>query len=131
YVSNLSNVYDVVFKYEEQIDSKAGERGARFFSGEQQRISIARAIYKSAPILILDEATSALDSKSEQEVQKALEYLIQGKTVFVVAHRLSTIINSDRIIVMKDGRVVEAGSHSELLAKKGTYYNFYQIQAMS
>ncbi len=129
--AKLANAYDFISKSEDQFDSKVGDRGTRFSGGEKQRISIARAIYKSAPILILDEATSALDSKSEQEVQKALEHLIQGKTVFVVAHRLSTIINADRIVVMREGRIVESGSHSELLAKKGTYYNFYQIQAMS
>jgi ABC-type multidrug transport system fused ATPase/permease subunit len=79
----------------------------------------------------LDEATSALDSKSEQEVQKGLEHLMQGRTVFVIAHRLSTIIKADRIIVMREGKIVETGSHSELLTKKGAYYNFYQLQALS
>jgi subfamily B ATP-binding cassette protein MsbA len=129
--AKLANAYDFISKGKDQFEAKAGDRGARFSGGEKQRLSIARAIYKNAPILILDEATSALDSKSEQEVQKGLEQLMRGRTVFVVAHRLSTIINADRIIVMRHGEVVETGNHSELLTKKGAYYNFYQLQAMS
>lgn len=129
--AKLANAYDFISKSKDQFNSRAGDRGARFSGGEKQRLSIARAIYKNAPILILDEATSALDSKSEQEVQKGLEHLMKGRTVFVVAHRLSTIINADRIVVMKNGEIVETGNHSELLTKKGVYYNFYQIQAMS
>lgn len=128
--AQLANAFDFISKTDEQFNSRTGDRGSRFSGGEKQRISIARAIYKNAPILILDEATSALDSKSEQDVQKGLEQLIKGRTVFVVAHRLSTIINADRIVVMKDGRIIEVGSHAELLAKKGAYYNFYQIQAL-
>lgn len=129
--AKLANAYDFISKSNEKFESKAGDRGARFSGGEKQRISIARAIYKNAPVLILDEATSALDSKSEQEVQKGLEHLMRGRTVFVIAHRLSTIINADRIIVMRNGEIVETGSHSELLTQKGAYYNFYQLQAMS
>jgi len=129
--AKLANAYDFISKTPEKFESRAGDRGARFSGGEKQRISIARAIYKNAPVLILDEATSALDSHSEKEVQKGLEHLMKGRTVFVIAHRLSTIINADRIVVMKNGEIAEIGSHSELLAKKGAYYNFYQLQAMS
>ena len=128
--ARLANAVDFIEKSKDGFESKVGDRGARFSGGEKQRISIARAIYKNAPILILDEATSALDSNSEQEVQKGLEHLIKGRTVFVIAHRLSTIINADRIVVMKNGEVVEVGTHSELLFKQGAYYKFYQLQAM-
>lgn len=129
--AKLANAYDFISKTPDGFESRAGDRGARFSGGEKQRISIARAIYKNAPVLILDEATSALDSHSEKEVQKGLEHLMKGRTVFVIAHRLSTIINADRIVVMKNGEIAEIGTHSELLAKKGAYYNFYQLQAMS
>ena len=96
--------------------------------GQQQRISIARAILKDAPILILDEATSALDTESEREVQKALENLMRNRTTFVIAHRLSTIKNADRIIVIKDGIIVEQGTHDTLIAKKGEYALLHSMQ---
>lgn len=105
-----------------------GEDGARLSGGERQRISIARAILKNAPILILDEATSALDTESEREVQKALENLMKDRTTFVIAHRLSTIKNADRIIVVKDGKIVEAGTHDSLLALGGEYELLYSMQ---
>lgn len=105
-----------------------GERGNLLSGGEKQRISIARAVYKDAPILILDEATSALDSVSEIEVQKALEKLMAGRTVFMIAHRLSTVKNADRIIVLSKGRIVEQGTHQELLERRGEYYQFHQLQ---
>ena len=105
-----------------------GEDGARLSGGERQRISIARAILKDAPILILDEATSALDTESEREVQKALENLMKDRTTFVIAHRLSTIKNADRIIVVKDGRIVEEGTHETLLALGGEYKVLYNMQ---
>ena len=105
-----------------------GEGGARLSGGERQRISIARALLKNAPILILDEATSALDTESEREVQSALENLMKNRTTFVIAHRLSTIKNADRIIVVKDGRIVEDGTHGELLALHGEYEQLYTMQ---
>ncbi len=109
-------------------DTVIGESGARLSGGQRQRISIARAILKNAPILILDEATSALDTESEREVQKALENLMKNRTTFVIAHRLSTIKNASRIIVVKDGMIVEQGSHEQLLAEKGEYENLYTMQ---
>lgn len=109
-------------------DTEIGEGGARLSGGEKQRISIARAILKNAPILILDEATSALDTESEREVQKALENLMKGKTTFVIAHRLSTIKNADTIIVIKDGKIVEKGTHASLLNLHGEYELLYNMQ---
>lgn len=109
-------------------DTIIGEGGARLSGGERQRVSIARAILKNAPILILDEATSALDTESEREVQKALENLMKDRTTFVIAHRLSTIKNASRIIVIKDGRIVEQGTHDTLIAQKGEYEQLYNMQ---
>jgi subfamily B ATP-binding cassette protein MsbA len=109
-------------------DTIIGEGGARLSGGQRQRISIARAILKDAPILILDEATSALDTESEREVQKALENLMKDRTTFVIAHRLSTIKNADRIIVVKDGKIVEEGTHENLIAFGGEYETLYNMQ---
>jgi subfamily B ATP-binding cassette protein MsbA len=105
-----------------------GEGGSRLSGGERQRVSIARAILKNSPILILDEATSSLDTESEREVQKALENLMKGKTTLVIAHRLSTIKNADRIIVVKDGRIVEQGTHDDLIAQHGEYELLHNMQ---
>jgi subfamily B ATP-binding cassette protein MsbA len=109
-------------------DTMIGESGVKLSGGQRQRIAIARALLKDAPILILDEATSSLDTESEREVQNALDSLMQGRTSFVIAHRLSTIMNADRIIVLKDGRIVEQGRHEELLALSGEYKNLYDQQ---
>lgn len=119
---------DFIKKLPNGLDTLIGEGGARLSGGERQRLSIARAILKNAPILILDEATSALDTESEREVQKALENLMKNKTTFVIAHRLSTIINCDRIIVVKGGKIVEQGTHDQLLELKGEYETLYNMQ---
>ncbi|MFC1680027.1 ABC transporter ATP-binding protein, partial [Elusimicrobiota bacterium] len=105
-----------------------GDRGLRLSGGQRQRIAIARAVLKNPGLLVLDEATSNLDSTSESEVQKALERLMEGRTVIVIAHRLSTIQNADRIYVLNQGEVAESGSHSALLERDGLYRRLYEIQ---
>jgi len=110
-------------------DAHLGERGVRLSGGQRQRIALARAILKDAPILILDEATSALDSEVEAEIQAALEKVMTGKTVVAVAHRLSTIARMDRIIVLEAGKIVEEGTHAELLALDGRYAGYWRRQS--
>ena len=110
------------------LDTMVGERGVLLSGGQRQRIAIARALLKNAPLLILDEATSALDTQSERHIQHALEQLMLNRTTLVIAHRLSTVENADRIIVMADGRIVEVGSHAELLALDGRYAALYRMQ---
>ena len=120
--------YDFIQVFPEGFDTMVGEKGVRLSGGEKQRICIARALLKNAPILILDEATSSLDTESEQAVQRALDNLMKGRTTFVIAHRLSTIRHADRIVVIVGGRIVEEGRHEELLAKQGEYHKLYAMQ---
>lgn len=110
-------------------DAHLGERGVKLSGGQRQRIALARAILKDAPILVLDEATSALDSEVEAQIQTALERVMAGKTVLAIAHRLSTIARMDRIVVMHAGRIVEEGTHAELLALGGHYAGFWNRQS--
>jgi ATP-binding cassette, subfamily B, bacterial MsbA len=117
-----------VSKLPKKLDTVVGEKGARFSGGQKQRIAIARALYKDAPILILDEATSALDTASETEVQKALDNLMKGRTTIVIAHRLSTVMNADRIIVLDNGTIVQQGTHRELVEVDGSYKKLYELQ---
>jgi subfamily B ATP-binding cassette protein MsbA len=120
--------HDFIMRLPAGYDTVIGERGMRLSGGEQQRISIARAVLKNSPILILDEATSALDAESEVLVQRALQNLMQNRTGFVIAHRLSTVRSADRIIVMERGTITDIGSHHELLQRFGTYQRLYNLQ---
>lgn len=126
--SKISFAYDFIDKLPNKFDSIVGESGYALSGGERQRISIARAVLKDSPILILDEATASLDNQSEREVQDALEKLAKNRTCLVIAHRLSTILNSDCIVVMKAGRIVEMGTHEELLKLNGEYEKLYALQ---
>ena len=123
-----ANLSAMIKELPDGIDSIVGDNGNRLSGGQRQRLAIARAIYKNAPILILDEATSALDSESERQVQDALERLMAGRTTLVIAHRLSTIEHADRIVVLEHGKVVENGSHEDLIKQDGLYANLHRIQ---
>ena len=116
FIAQLPNGYDTVI----------GENGYSLSGGQKQRVSIARAFLKNAPILLLDEATSSLDTESESLVQEAIKKLMKDRTTLVIAHRLSTIINADQIIVLDDGKIVESGTHEELLSKNGVYKKLYE-----
>ena len=120
--------YEFIQAFPNKFDTNIGELGGRLSGGEKQRICIARALLKDAPILILDEATSSLDTESEMLVQKALENLMKGRTTFVIAHRLSTIDYADRIVVIVDGQIVEEGKQEELISMKGEFFKLYQMQ---
>ena len=123
-----ANIHDFITTLEHGYDTYVGERGARLSGGQKQRISIARVFLKNPKILILDEATSALDNESERHIQNALDELSAGRTTVVIAHRLSTIRNADEIVVIEDGRILERGSHEELLQKDGLYSRYYNMQ---
>lgn len=126
--AKIANAYDFITKSENGFDTNIGDRGGRLSGGQRQRVSIARAILKNPPILILDEATSALDTESERLVQDALEKLMKTRTTVAVAHRLSTIKHADEICVLHEGRIVERGSHDELIAKDGYYKKLHDMQ---
>ena len=122
-------VHGIIMAMPDKYDSPAGDRGSNLSGGQRQRVAIARAILKDSPILLLDEATSALDSETELEIQKSLEALMRERTTIAIAHRLSTLRNMDRIIVLSKGRIAEEGSHRSLLAKKGLYARFWSMQS--
>ena len=124
-----AEAYNFITKLQDGFDTMVGERGVKLSGGQRQRIAIARAILKDAPILVLDEATSALDSESEKLIQKSLETLMKGRTSIVIAHRLSTIAKLDRIVVLDNGKVLEQGSHTELLDKDGIYAKLWSHQS--
>ncbi|QNI36096.1 ABC transporter ATP-binding protein [Edaphobacter albus] len=126
--ARMALAHDFIIRMPEGYNTRIGEKGLRLSGGERQRLAIARAILKNAPILILDEATSALDTESEQFVQAALANLMQGRTVFVIAHRLSTVRRANKIAVLENGRITETGTHDELIRRSGTYRRLYDMQ---
>jgi ATP-binding cassette subfamily B protein len=126
--AKIANAHDFIRELPQGYDTWVGERGVNLSGGQRQRISIARAVLHNPKILILDEATSALDAESESLVQEALQRLMQGRTTFIIAHRLATIRNSDRIIVLEQGQIVESGTHDELLQKAGRYAQLHSRQ---
>ena len=126
--AKAANALEFIEEMPEQFDSLIGENGVKLSGGQRQRIAIARALLKNAPILILDEATSALDTRSERQVQAALDNLMKNRTTLVVAHRLSTIEGADKIIVMNRGEIVEQGTHEELIAHQGYYADLHKMQ---
>ena len=123
-----AHIYDFIHSFKDKYKTSIGERGLNFSGGQRQRIAIARAILKNAPLIILDEATSSLDNKNENDIQKSLEKLLEGKTAIIVAHRLSTVKNADKILVLNSGNIVEEGTHQKLMEKKGYYYRLVSAQ---
>jgi ATP-binding cassette, subfamily B, bacterial len=128
-VAKQAHVHEFIDKLPDKYDTLVGERGVKLSGGQKQRVAIARAMLKNAPILILDEATSALDSESEVAIQEALHSLMENKTVIAIAHRLSTLREMDRILVLEDGIIIEEGTHKTLVEMNGRYAKLWEHQA--
>lgn len=126
--AKAANAHEFIEALPNKYDTLVGERGVKLSGGQQQRVALARVFLKNPPILILDEATSALDLESEHKIQEALEKLAADRTTFIVAHRLATITHADRIVVIENGEITEIGTHAELMEKRGSYYELYQVQ---
>jgi ATP-binding cassette subfamily B protein len=127
--AKLAQVHDFVLRLPDGYDTRVGERGLKLSGGEKQRVAIARTLLKDPRILILDEATSALDTRTEQEIQAALRDAARGRTTLVIAHRLSTVVEADEIIVLQDGRIAERGNHGALIARDGLYAEMWRRQS--
>jgi ATP-binding cassette subfamily B protein len=127
--ARAAQIHDFIQGLPRGYDTQVGERGLKLSGGEKQRVGIARTLLKNPPILLLDEATSALDTATESDIQDALARAAQGRTVIMIAHRLSTVAGADRIVVLEEGRVVEEGSHADLLAREGRYAALWQRQS--
>ena len=126
--ARAANCHDFIARLPDAYEARVGERGVKLSGGEKQRVSIARALLKNAPLLILDEATASVDTATERLIQEALERLMAGRTTFVIAHRLSTIRKADQILVLRHGEIIERGTHDELLSHSGLYARLARIQ---
>ncbi|WDC85917.1 ATP-binding cassette domain-containing protein [Caloramator sp. mosi_1] len=126
--AKLANAHEFIMSLEKGYDTEVGEGGAKLSVGQRQLISIARAIVANPSIFILDEATSSVDTETEHMIQQAISKVLKGRTSFIIAHRLSTIKSADRILVIRDGRIIEDGNHRELMKRKGYYYRLYTNQ---